>query len=112
MKRIIITLFCITSIAFGLAGCSQSRWLYRVNVQQGNVVTADLIHQLHKGMTKDMVCDLLGPPVLLDPFNDNRWTYINTFVAGKRKLKSFDRHLTIYFRNDRLVSFSVRNISC
>jgi outer membrane protein assembly factor BamE len=111
MKRIIITLFSITSIAIALAGCAQSQWLYRVNVQQGNVITGEYVRKLHKGMTKDMVCELLGPPVLMDPFNDNRWTYIYTYKPGKGKAKCIDRHLTLYFRNNCLVTTAIRNIT-
>lgn len=107
MKRIISGLSLAAMILL-LAGCAQSHWLYRVNVQQGNIVTADNVHQLRKGMSKEQVLDLLGPPVLIDPFNDNRWTYIYTLKPGRGKC--VDRHLNIYFRCDRIVATTVRNI--
>lgn len=109
MKKTIITLLSISAIALMLNGCSQSRWLYRVNIQQGNVVTGEYVHKLRKGMTKEAVADLLGPPVLMDPFNDNRWSYIYTYKPGRGKY--IDRHLNIYFRNDRVVNTTVRNIT-
>lgn len=109
MKRIIITILSITAIALMLTSCAQSHWLYRVNVQQGNVVTAEYVHKIRKGMPKEVVSDILGPPVLLDPFNENRWTYIYTYKPGKGKF--IDKHLTIYFRNDRVVNLMVRNIN-
>lgn len=108
MKRTIITLLSITAITLALSGCGQSRWLYRVNIQQGNIVTSECLHKLRKGMTKDAVADLLGPPVLMDPFNDNRWSYIYTFKSGRGQF--IDRNLTIYFRNNCLYTMSVKNI--
>lgn len=108
MKRIIITLFSLTCIVFILTGCSQSRWLYRVNVQQGNIITAELVHKLHVGMPKEAVSDLLGPPLLVDTFNDNRWTYIYTLKPGKGKY--IDRHVVIYFCNNRVSRIKVKNL--
>lgn len=109
MKNKIIPFLAIFGIAFALSGCAQSPWLYRVNVQQGNVIPADLVHHLRRGMTKDAVCDLLGPPLLMDTFNDNRWNYNYFFKSGKGKL--IERSLTVYFRNNCVVSIKTRNIS-
>lgn len=96
------------SIAFALLGCSQSTWLYRINVQQGNVISNDVIHQLHVGMTKEAVSDLLGPPVLVDTFNDSRWTYIYTLKTGRGQ--HLEKNLVIYFCNDRITGMSSKNL--
>jgi outer membrane protein assembly factor BamE len=96
-------------MALMLTACSQSRWLYRVNIQQGNVVSSENVQHLRKGMCKADVAEFLGPPLLCDPFNDNRWTYIYTYKPGKGKY--LDKHLNIYFQNDRIVNISVRNMS-
>jgi outer membrane protein assembly factor BamE len=108
MKTKIITFSFATCIALSLVGCAQSSWLYRVNVQQGNIVTPDLVQQLHKGMTKEAVCGLLGPPVLTDAFNENRWTYVYTFKPGRGKY--VEANVILYFRNNRIVSISTKNI--
>ncbi|MBA2654192.1 MAG: outer membrane protein assembly factor BamE [Gammaproteobacteria bacterium] len=108
MKTKIITFLSATCIVFTLTACTQTTWLYRVNVQQGNIVTADMIHQLHLGMTKDAVTDLIGPPVLMDTFNDNRWTYIYTYKPGRGKY--VERRVVIYFKNDRISHLSTHNI--
>lgn len=96
-------------MALMLTACSQSHWLYRVNIQQGNVVSKENIQKLRRGMCKADVAEFLGPPLLCDPFNDNRWSYIYTYKPGK-KGKCVDRHLTIYFQNDRIVNLVVRNM--
>jgi outer membrane protein assembly factor BamE len=106
-RKIILFLFFYCS-ALLLPGCTQSTWLYRINIQQGNIITSDLVHRLHKGMTKEAVCNLLGPPILLDPFNNDRWIYVYTFKPGRGKFQEADT--TIYFRNNRIVNLTTRNI--
>lgn len=109
MKKSIITLFLISCICFAISGCAQSTWLYRVNVQQGNVINADMVQQLRVGMTREMVCDVLGPPILSDAFNDNRWTY-TYFFKGSRTNKIVQKNLVLHFRNGRVSSINTVNI--
>ena len=53
-------------------------------MQQGNVVTQDSVSKLKKGMTKSEVRQVLGTPLLMDPFHGNRWDYFfSTEVRGK-----------------------------
>jgi outer membrane protein assembly factor BamE len=98
-------IFCI---AFAISACSQSTWLYRMNIQQGNILTTDLARSLHKGMSKEAVCEVLGPPLLVDAFNENRWTYIYAFRTGKGLC--VDRCLTIYFRNNHICYLKTKNL--
>jgi outer membrane protein assembly factor BamE len=108
MKAKIITLFCLFCIIFALTGCTQSTWLYRVNIQQGNIITPDMIQNLRVGMTKEAVCELLGTPVLTDTFNDNRWSYIFTFKPSRGKY--LEKTLILYFKNDRLCRFRTNHM--
>ena len=54
-----------------LSACS----IYRVNVQQGNVVSQKELAQIHKGMDKAEVSAVLGAPLLQNPWNSNEWVY-------------------------------------
>lgn len=56
--------------------------LYRPNVQQGNVVTPDMLAQVKVGMTQDQVRYILGSPLLVNTFDPNRWDYVYTFRHG------------------------------
>lgn len=98
MKNIRISL--ITALILTLSGCS---WLegYRPPVQQGNVVDAQTLARIKPGMTESQVRFLLGDPMLVDPFNPNRWdyTYYDLPSFGKDKTK----RLTLYFSNKKLV---------
>ena len=65
-----------------VAGCAMPQLklprLYRVTVQQGNVITQNMIDQLKPGMTRRQVAYIMGEPVLRNTFNEDRWDYIYT----------------------------------
>ncbi len=78
--------------------------VYRINIQQGNVITQEMVDQLHPGMDTRQVKFLLGSPLLIDPFHSNRWDYLYTLsIAGKPPTKE---RLTLYFMKDKLVNLS------
>jgi outer membrane protein assembly factor BamE len=73
--------------AFGLAGCqslqSSDNFLgvitpYRVEVVQGNVITKEQATAIKPGMSRSQVRDILGSPLLADPFHADRWDYVFT----------------------------------
>ena len=95
--RFLIPLF----LALLLPACSL---VYRIDVQQGNYVTQDLVDRLKPGMTKAEVKQILGTPLLIDVFHANRWDYFFSNVKGG---KAADRtRLTVHFENDKLASFT------
>ena len=55
-------------------------------------------------MTKAEVKQLLGTPLLADPFHANRWDYYFSNVAGRRAEEQ--ARLSILFKDERLVSMS------
>jgi outer membrane protein assembly factor BamE len=90
-----------TLAAFALCGCSL---IYTIDIQQGNYVTEDLVTKLKPGMTKGEVRNLLGTPLLVDAFHQNRWEYYFSNVKGG-KLDPSSR-LSIMFENEKVVSFA------
>lgn len=66
-------------------------------IQQGNIIEPTTIEQLHVGMSKQQVRDLMGSPVLTNTFNQNRWEYVYTFQKGKEPRQK--QHITIEFKN-------------
>jgi len=86
-------------LALATSGC-----IYKLDVQQGNVVTQESASKLKKGMTKSEVRQLLGTPLLMDPFHGNRWDYFfSTEVRGKLVERN---KLSLFFENDKLVSLT------
>lgn len=75
---------------------------YRIDIQQGNVVSAEQFAQLKLGMTRDQVRFLLGTPLLTDVFHDKRWDYNYRMDKGATR-EVTARGLSLFFgRDDRL----------
>ncbi|GKS69169.1 outer membrane protein assembly factor BamE [Nitrosomonas sp. PY1] len=84
-------------------GCSYlPPFPYRIDVQQGNVVTDEMTEMLKPGMTKSQVLFVMGSPLIVDAFRENRWDYVYIF-RDKGKL-SEQKRLTIFFENELLTS--------
>jgi outer membrane protein assembly factor BamE len=83
-----------------LSGC-----IYKIDVQQGNLVTQDVVDKLKPGMTKAEVKALLGTPLLNDVFHQNEWDYY--FSNSRRgRVASQPSRLTVYFKDDKLASYA------
>lgn len=82
-------------------GCSGFNFPYRIDVEQGNVVTQDVIDQLTPGMNRRQVSYLLGTPLLTDDFRPERWDYYYSFEPGHGQ--GFNRHVVLFFDRDTLV---------
>ena len=91
---------------FALAGCSFPG-VYKVDIQQGNVVTQDMIDQLRPGMTRSQVRFIMGNPLITDTFHADRWDYVYSLRDGatgavdqQRLSLSFKDNLLVDIRHD------------
>lgn len=86
-----------------LGACSLERfpWVYRVDINQGNIVTQEMVNQLRPAMNRRQVTYLLGTPLLTDPFHDNRWDYVYSIEPDGEPREQ--RRLTLQFERDELV---------
>jgi len=57
-------------------------FVHKIDIQQGNVVTQQMVAQLRLGMDKRKVRFVMGTPIIRDTFHANRWDYIYTFHKG------------------------------
>lgn len=75
---------------------------YKIEIQQGNVITQEMINQLQPGMTRAQVQYIMGTPLLEDTFNPNRWDYVYSMQSsdGNRE----QQNVTLFFEDDRLES--------
>lgn len=86
------------------AGCSVfPSVLYKIDVQQGNIVTQDMVDKLKPGMTKSQVRFVLGTPLIVDAFRDNRWDYV--YMRQEKGELVEQERLTIFFENEILTHF-------
>ena len=106
-------LIFISLIAGLLAGCASPHlpfyrlpsvadlpFIHKIDVQQGNVITQEMVGQLRKGMEKKKVQYVMGTPIILDTFNNSRWDYIYTFQHRGSEVER--RRITLVFADDKL----------
>jgi len=77
-----------------------------MDIQQGNVVTSDMLLKLRPGMTKSQVKFIMGTPLLVDSFRTNRWDYFyqlrkqGKIVSQRRVILDFENDLLKRVRGD------------
>ena len=96
---IILTILAIQS------GCSSISFpgVHRITIQQGNLISQQMIDKLKPGMTRSQVRFILGNPIVDDALDKNRWDYIQTIQLAGGEM--FSTRLILYFREDRLSYF-------
>ena len=86
-----------------LTGCGSTVPIvkpFKMDIQQGNVVTSKMLLQLKPGMTKSQVKFIMGTPLIVDSFHSNRWDYFYQMrQAGKIKEQ---RRVILDFENELL----------
>ena len=86
MRRI-LALPCTLAAALLLGGCESLQRTdsllglitpYRIDIVQGNAITKEQAALIKPGLTRLQVRDVLGTPLVADPFHAERWDYIFT----------------------------------
>src|SRR5262245_47691607 len=75
--------------------------IYRIDVQQGNLLEDSDVEQVELGMTRSQVQFLLGTPMVADSFHRDRWDYAYYLRHGKSR-EVERRWLIVYFENERV----------
>lgn len=85
-----------------LSACSLPVF-FRVPIVQGNIVTAEQVGKLQKGMTKKQIAYVLGTPMIASPFAKDRWDYVFYYRNPHAHVRQ--SRLTLYFVQGRLSEF-------
>jgi outer membrane protein assembly factor BamE len=88
-----------------LCGCSYVPRIpgvtpFRIEIQQGNFISQEMVAQLKPGMSKEQVRLALGTPLLTDIFHADRWDYV--YLREKPGAKREQRKLTVFFEDGKL----------
>lgn len=89
----------VAVISLSLAACSYKPSFineYKIDVQQGNVLTQEMVAQLKPGQTRDQVRFLLGTPLITDIFHQQRWDYVYRYYNGQTGT-SESRKFAVFF---------------
>ena len=73
--------------------------VYRLDVQQGNLLEQKDIEAILPGMTRNQVRYLLGTPIAATPFRTDRWDYMYYLRPGKSR-KTTQRWIIVWFDGD------------
>ena len=84
-----------------LASLALAACVYRIDIQQGNLLDEEDINQVDFGMTRSQVQFLLGTPMIADSFHRDRWDYAYYYRRG-RSPDAARRWVVVYFENDRV----------
>jgi len=85
----------------GLSACSGPiPGLYRIPIQQGNVITVEMLQELKIGMDKRKVSFILGTPLVIDAFHLDRWDYFYSYEAGNGD--RVQQRASLFFENEQL----------
>lgn len=110
-NRLLRILACLAALAAG--GCAQMPesietyipiitqfGVYKLDINQGNYISQDMVDKLKIGQTKAQVKTTLGTPLITSAFRDNRWDYVYQFTRNGRVREH--RQFTVYFKEDAL----------
>lgn len=97
-----IALALVAALAAGCSGVPRIPGVtpYKMEIQQGNYISQEIVSQLKPGMSKDQVRFVLGTPLLTDIFHADRWDYLYWREASSGKRES--RRLALFFEDGKL----------
>ncbi len=78
----------------------QQLGVYKIDINQGNYLSQDMVDRLQVGMTRQQVRATLGTPLVTSAFRDSRWDYVYEFTR-QGKLREH-RQFTVYFDDEKL----------
>ncbi|MGH6635302.1 MAG: outer membrane protein assembly factor BamE [Gammaproteobacteria bacterium] len=85
------------------AGCGPTTRIplvYKIDVQQGNIITQEMLAMLEPGIDKAKVRFIMGTPLLMDAFHQDRWDYVYSLQKGGGD--RVQRRVALFFADDRL----------
>jgi outer membrane protein assembly factor BamE len=97
-----LSFIALTTLCVLISACSNFSFpgVYRVDVQQGNIIEQDQVQKLAVGMTRAQVQFVMGSPLVTDTFHPERWDYFYSFRDGEGNLEQ--EHLKLTFAGDIL----------
>jgi outer membrane protein assembly factor BamE len=75
---------------------------YKMEIVQGNVITSEQAAAIKPGLSRAQVRDVLGSPLLADPFHAGRWDYV--FTIRRQGAEPQLRRVIVLFKDDKLES--------
>ena len=97
-KASIPACLAVLTLVLSLAACSFPG-VYRIDVQQGNIIDREDLGKLNPSMTRADVHDLLGAPITVSSFDPGREHYVYTFQENGGKIRK--QQVTVVFQDGK-----------
>ena len=78
--------------------------MHKITVQQGNVITQEMVDKLKPGMTRSQVAYIMGEPILRNTFDDTRWDYVYSITIPGFIDQAI--RMSLFFEDDALAYFT------
>lgn len=91
---------CLSVGVVLLSGCVSHLRPYKMDVRQGNYISAEMREKLKLGMSKQQVRYVMGTPLLVDAFHGDRWDY--RYRLAEHGTVVEQQGMTLYFEGDTL----------
>ena len=80
--------------------------VYKINVQQGNIVTDEELTQLTEGMPRSQVHAVMGTPLMLNPVDPSREYYVYTFQREGGVIQV--QRIIVYYEDDQYAYYEAQ----
>jgi outer membrane protein assembly factor BamE len=103
IKKILIFVLLLSPLLHGCASWDEVSLVHSPDIEQGNIITPEMVTLLEPGMSQRQVRFALGTPMLTDVFHGERWDYL---LSIKRRNEAIEiKRFSIYFENEYLARF-------
>ncbi|HSQ80245.1 MAG TPA: outer membrane protein assembly factor BamE [Casimicrobiaceae bacterium] len=108
VRRLVAGVTLAAAVA-AISGCATTEnylptWrsfgVYKIDINQGNYLSQDMVDKLKVGMTQQQVRLILGTPLVESPFRKDRWDYVYEFST--RGTVREHRNFTVWFADGKV----------
>ena len=92
----------LSCAALSLGGCFPG--VYKIDIQQGNIITQDMLDQLKPGMTRRQVHYVLGTPIAENTFDPTLESYVYTIQRAGGEIRT--QTINVHYQNDVMTRYS------
>ncbi|MCX7188535.1 MAG: outer membrane protein assembly factor BamE [Proteobacteria bacterium] len=109
-KLIMITVITMMLVACGGISVPKlpSLSAYKMEINQGNMITSEMRRKLKVGMTKPQVQAVIGTPLINDAFHSDHWDFVYRLEKDGKLIER--QRITLYFENERLARIDDSNM--
>ncbi|MBE8215538.1 MAG: outer membrane protein assembly factor BamE [Endozoicomonadaceae bacterium] len=99
-----MVLLALSLLVLLSSGCNQKisslLSIYKVDVNQGNLLKVESIQKIKQGMNKKQVEFIMGPPIITPLLNPDQWHYVHIKTNKKNQIH---QKVSLLFSKDKLI---------